>query len=113
MGLSRSCFAACASTARVPLATLALALSLLTSGAGCNDKACIQWSESVQGACPGPETALEYMTLPPPPFGGQTCQEVLSVDGEGDYNEDDGICCYDVTLSDQGGDDYCCNGACG
>lgn len=58
------------------------------TAAGCQDRACIQWSEA-EGACPSQTEALTFMT---PAFCGGN---VRSVDSEGQY--DGGACCYDVT----------------
>jgi hypothetical protein len=58
------------------------------TAAGCQDRACIQWSEA-EGACPAQSEALVFMSQP---FCGGN---VRSVDSEGDYDE--GACCYDVT----------------
>lgn len=70
---------------------MALALSLLPilalAGAGCTEKACIDWPAG-RGACPSKEEALKT-------FGGQSCvSEITNVVTEGEL--DDNACCYEV-----------------
>jgi hypothetical protein len=91
--------------------TLASVLVALTGAMGCGgDTACFQWRPT-EGVCPSQTEALAYMTPAPPAFGGsETCSKVLSVNSEGEFDEDDGICCYDVTLRDTNDNYYTCCG---
>lgn len=94
---------------RARLALVALGLAVVTSAAACTDRACIEWPEARGTTCAAPDDALEYMTLPPTPFGGE-CQEIRSVDSEGDYDEEDLICCYDVTMTGEQNNQFNCCG---
>jgi hypothetical protein len=82
---------------RIAGGPLALALLGLASCSGTKKIECIDW-DSQLGACPSRDEALEEMKL------DETCKDVhQSVDSDG--KEQDGQCCYEVTVTDD-----CCYG---
>jgi hypothetical protein len=83
-----------------PVITASLALG----AAGCQDKACLEWTEPAL-ACPPREEALARMTV--------ACgdQNVESVDGDGEFDTLEEECCYDVTRFDA--PRYACEGPIG
>ncbi len=95
----------------MPPRALVLLVAAASCLAGCGDRACFRW-EAHEGTCPSQEEALPFMTPPPGPFGGTPCREVQSVESDGEFDEDAGMCCYDVVLMNQDNDYSCCNGIC-
>ena len=75
-----------------------------TVAAGCNDRACVQWSTE-EGACPSQQEALSFMPIRDCVAISQGLLDdeniVKSVDSEGTFDEDS--CCYDVTFDDPDG----------
>jgi hypothetical protein len=75
---------------------LALAFLALPSCGGEKKIECFAWDSDL-GACPSRNEAYETISLL------ESCNSIVSVDG--DAAEEDGKCCYEVTV-----EDTCCTG---
>ena len=89
-----------------PLLQALAAVALLAATPGCEDTACIQWTQAEydRSGCPPQDEAKAYMTVPTDPLIGTDCNTVISVDSEGEF--DGQVCCYDVTRKERDDDQY-------
>ncbi len=73
----------------LPWLVMGAAVTLAVTAEGCADRACLEWRQQAEGACPRQADAQ--------PFFG-VCSDVKAVVSEPTFLADmGGLCCYDVT----------------